>query len=489
MQQASLSSVVSRQQCSPIYLHLGLLYATQIPNEHIIGTLQGAPLSREAYLYVREPTDWGKHLLTIWDPHGNHMMSSVRSALYFRGQFGTVFPFQGQITQQMVNRLPQDLLKSGIDVAQWLVRPDAEVLTGHFHPLRFQVALDSSYPQTHLPAEGWTLQEGKTIAALIYFYFSLWVCKQNDHGAHGDSDDSRFRKSVLGKGIHRICNAPFTAGVQMLWQQRQRNCTIVWLRDLCSILECFSSFVKLRQSGQVFAGIMEIQECTTSSVLLAVNAELSTYGYGDESESLSNQVARLRNEIGRRWGQQQHYPDDPQWSTVIHSPLLPPSDPTKELFPSGGEGGKLPGNERNKKRKNGHDTEAIAVRQPICVLKSTVGKKDTIFNHLTKTVGKVKDFPKMVDPVTKKFRQICLQTSFTSHRTCSRGNQCRSKFYKVEGEESAFRLHIDLADPKWQSPSYPEENWAPLVTWLKTNAEHVAPSDHLKQVTPSATWE
>jgi hypothetical protein len=50
------------------------------------------------------------------------------------------------------------------------------------------------------------------------------------------------------------------------------------------------------------------------------------------------------------------------------------------------------------------------------------------------------------------------------------------------------RLHIDLNDARWSAANYKEEDWRPIVDFIKKYRNHILPSEAFKKLTPSTTW-
>jgi len=402
MQTASIQNHTERERCPRVFLHCGLIFAHAIPQDHQLFDDRGQLVSREQFAYVREPTKFGRRFLGVWEKNlCGPALTDIRQAIAFRGQFNTLFALHGTLREMQVCRLPDALLRNGINVATWNMADTAVEGDERFHPLQFQRILGRA--GTSIPQEGWNQHDAKLIGATIYFYFSLWVSKQRDDG--GDYDDKYFTRCIFGEILYLSCSIPYNEQLTNLWATHPLGCTVRWVKDLCKVFDCVKKFVTLRSAGQLGCGIRHFQ-CVmanqpTPRSFLVVNTNMSDPNasvgaqFGHQ-EPFASQMKQLGIEIRKRWYKPYFDEEMVAWGRPVISPwvpsnLAPPVSGLSpaQLFPPSRD-------ERGNKRKAMNEVPTIVITNPpFELLHDKERNGDTPYQYLRNRCA-IREFPKIL---------------------------------------------------------------------------------------------
>lgn len=499
---ASILTEVARQKCPSELMLAGFLLASVIPDTNPIRTTIPPSIKEPGeFLCFGLPTASGRACMTGYDHGNNGQDATVRlaNAIRYRAR-RTVGPFAGiglPPEPVWISALTSDFVSRGYDIMKWNMDPQQPLFLEdkRFSILSFLPLLSSEYSSATIPADGLTWKQAKQLGMLVYYFFSmLGVNTPLREG--NDYDDAYFHGSVFGDKLLLICRIVQNGALEALWATRALNCTNLYISDLSELLSIMKKFVEHRVGMQMDGcGIQEVTSYhDDTDVFMAVPSTMEGGGFEASTVFLTAKLDEYHNHVYAAWSKARFNKDELIYSTKCVSVFL---RPTMESKSSAGRGIELEKIQQGKGRgKDSQEGKSIPFNNQTPPMAWTASRQSSDggrlkpIQTLLRSVRVARgEFPKIVHPTGtsgKILFPLCLNSSFEGSCRCQDVSSCIAPARGRYKEKA--RLHLDLSDSKWSSSNYPEENWEPLVTFIKKHSADIQPTAALKALTPGTDW-
>ena len=491
---ASVNSDLERSCCPPELKAIGYWLVHPLPpNVGVVRTSLGDRAASDV-LQFGLPTVIGRRCLEGFDykNDGQVAVNIVCTAIEYRTkhQFGS-FSQVGALQRDLRSVMNSEFVKNSYNIATWGVDPDIAPPPGtskRFSLLAFLPCISESFSSDYLPRDGLAWQQMKEFAMVTYYHFALLGCT-NPTSDNGDYDDSLFRNSLFGHCLRYICQCVQNTNLGRRWNQARAECTAAYFRDLSELFHLLKKFVDHRIGHDVENyGIGDAWPTNDrNAVFMSVPSRTNSAGFMAHSESVVSVLQEYYTRMQRTWGAGRYTaPNECSWA-MSSSPFFAPGKPAQFKNP---------------------DVQKLKTTDRARDDKENVPFKNTsplfVWNHAANPLGRKSPseklypvvqrgtYPSIVDPKAARIPgkpnlfPICLNSSFEGHCTCSKPGTCKTQ--KVGRHAGKTRLHIDLNEARWSAATYKEEDWRPIVDFIKKYNTHILPSEAFKKLTPSTTW-
>ena len=502
----TIRSALFRKRCDPSFLQGALLLAHMIQDVRPMYTATDGPIPSHSLMLVKEPTALGRHCFAGLDAgnNGSEAVEYIMRLMEYRAsQSGPTFPFYGVLLD--------DELWSQVITPEWLAgafkpsswRIDFQRLSPRtgtvrpWHLLDFLPMVNAHYSGDTLPADGVTLEEAHQLGCLIYLLMSsIGVTEPARTG--GDYDDSLFSNSMFGSVLLFMCRVPLNPVLKDVWIAKPRLCTGRWFTDMCELFNMVQRMVR-HKLGASFAtcGFEDAYfQGDESTTLVVVDNSCSADSFFGNSLTYVVEMQHYYESQKRFWAVRRFPTTEQGWTCAGHDVFFPTarspfSPPNASLPPAGTKSRKRKADDDSTVKPPPSKGKGVTNTHPLFVSKTPDGG-DPFANVLQKAM-EIGDSPKILCPDTgKKRHQVCLRSAFVSCNTCTLPKwQCaaRHKSKSTSEDIGRDRFHVDLSKKRWSASEYREENWNPIVEFVKKYKTHIGPSDYLKAVTPNTVWE
>ncbi|CAJ1898111.1 unnamed protein product [Cylindrotheca closterium] len=491
---ASINSDMERICCPPELKAIGYWLLHPVPpTVGMVRTSLGDRMASDV-LQFGLPTEIGRRCLEGFDykNDGSVAANIVCTAIEYRTkyQFGT-FSQVGELQCDLRSVMDSAFIKRSFDIATWWVDPDSAPPPGtskRFSLLAFLPCISEDFSSDYLPSDGLSWQQMKEFAMVIYYHFAL-LGSTNPTSDNGDYNDELFCSSLFGHCLRHICQYVLNTNLGRRWAQTPAQCTAAYVRDLSELFHILKKFVDHRIGHDVENyGISDAWPTNDrNAVFMSVPSKTNSAGFMAQTESVVNVLHDYYTRIQRNWGAGRYTaPNECSWA-MSSSPFFAPEKaaPSRLLD--------LPKPKTTERTRDDKENVPFRNTSPLFVWNHTVtplGKKSP--SEMLYPVVQRGTYPLIVDPHAKRtsgkntLYPICLNSTFEGHCTCSKPGTCKT--HKVGRYAGKTRLHIDLNDARWSAATYKEEDWKPIVDFIKKYHDHILPSKAFKKLTPSTTW-
>jgi hypothetical protein len=273
--------------------------------------------------------------------------------------------------------------------------------------------------------------------------------------------------------------------VEEVWRMYPEHCSLIWMLQIFELFQIFNEPISLRRLSST-GGIEEVRALSTQRTYVVGSSQVR----GDFMHTrgiITENLDRLHTQVKTVWVQHAARPHDHFWTTPFSRdffvgysrPHLPAANPLQ------GQGFLLPGQEiPTYEKKRGRVKTSFTSGQPPLVFSQPLTHGETPFGRLQQHGGRPQNWPKMTDPQGKP-RMLCFACSFAApFNHCPDPKTCGVRYVHkrlttktpTTPSTTLSRMHIDLDDPQWSTPSYPASKWNPLIDFVKANSDLIQPS-------------
>eukprot|EP00980_Cylindrotheca_fusiformis_P016881 scaffold5112_cov92-Cylindrotheca_fusiformis.AAC.1 len=373
-----------------------------------------------------------------------------------------------------------------------------------FHPLFFQRALGPALPLTKVPATGYSSRPAAVVLGSVILFFFQFLDVKVDPTGH-IPDTTSFDQSCFGSILSRWAAVPASPVVDAVWSAHPLRCSAWWIAHLLELFKIFSDHhsqrVMLLGETNPAVGIEEVMITPPGeTVVVGTNFVPMRESAFKSHTTIQSALANLEMRMRQLWEEQVALgPQAPLWSASFPSHLSDTTEEQSSSAPASGSGrssqargGSGDAGDSNKKRPRPAATPFVP-QKPLMAFAASASSapRESPFSILRNR--NERDWPRLKDPQGKQHEpcQLCFACCFPPpYNRCGDPERChvlRKPVYARTRRSrlDAPRLHIDLADEKWSSARYPEQNWKPLVEFIQRNLDVLAPSPELITLTPS----
>eukprot|EP00980_Cylindrotheca_fusiformis_P017106 scaffold5256_cov155-Cylindrotheca_fusiformis.AAC.3 len=411
-----------------------------------------------------------------------------------------------------------DFVESAFNLSRWLSvthEPVVQLSLGSavssdsklaFHPLFFHRAIASSLPLDKVPGTGYSRSAAVVLGSVILFFYQFLDIKVDQMGHVPDT--TSFDKSCFGTLLAGWAGVPASPIVDAVWTAHPLRCSAWWIAHLLELFKIFydhhSQRVMLLGETNPAVGIDEVLITPPGETVVVGTNYLPTRETAFRSHSnLQDALANLEQRMRQLWEDQVALgPNAPIWSAPFPSHLCQESEsssqvPTGVSASSSGRSSQSRADASESQRKRSRQAATPFVpRKPLMAFSASASSAPQESPFLTLCNRNERDWPKIREPQGKPHEvcQLCFACCFPPpFNRCGDPERChilrRPVYARTRRSRAdAPRLHIDLADDRWSSARYPEDNWKPVVDFIKRNLDVLAPSPELKALTPSTQW-
>ncbi|CAJ1934080.1 unnamed protein product, partial [Cylindrotheca closterium] len=340
-----------------------------------------------------------------------------------------------------------------------------------FHLLPLQ---REGYSGEHLPSNGLTLLEAQQFGK---FLFLIMAMIGSEEKLNSDYDDSKFSSSIFGTVLTFLCRVPQNLNLQRVWTEHQRSCTQQWMDDLIATFELVAKMVANQRSGSSFCtfGMRDAQLIhDQANHFVVVPTKTGDNDFAQVPLSYVTDMKRLYTHCFDKWAPGIVDVHDPKWATSSAHPAYfshlvhPPQE--RQAPPDAGTG-------------------PIQVVKPLFKLLAPVPPGKNPFEVFMPKL-QAKTSPLIMNPNGKTKHPIYFRSAFEGSCTCDATGICRSCYPPLSAGVGQERMHVDFNDPCWQRDNYREEQWAPVVKFVKHyhGLGLLGPTQWLKDTTPNTPW-
>jgi hypothetical protein len=486
MMEASIVTVDLRDRSPVAFVDLCFLLGHNLPptGDQFIYSESHTAVGEKDVILLRQPCPEARHILQTMSSSKSpcdQMHSLLQGRLLDRSMGAAS---QGH---ENLSFCTQAFVEKAFTMSRWAVSVQHPPMIGdsNFSPLCFNLAVHDSYPQHRIPAGSYSRSEAGVVGEIIFLFYSCLDLKYHQTGV----SDNSFRQSLFGSFLHHLSQVPFMRQVNVVWQQYPEKCFLIWMVQIFDLFQMFKDLITFRRMSST-NGMQEIRVLTTGAQFLAGSSHVRG-DYMNTRSNLAVSLLRLKEWVQNAWEIEALNPYSTFWTSpysrsfFVDSPTGPTRPPPLNLKP-----GPSPEAPPHDTKRGCPAPSPFVAAQPALIFTPPITPGDTPFNMIH--VAKLQTWPKMVDPSKGKHRNVCFACLFPPpFNQCSDTVECGTKTRKTlkgHARPGLQRIHLDLADPKWSTASYPPANWLPLIDFIKYNKDMVKPSDKLKQLTPRADW-
>ena len=453
-------------------------------------------------LIVKPPSSYGVGFLSGFDHanNGTHAAHSLATAIEYRWNNDQSLGMVGLPAHEWTTTFTPAFVKRGFSPVLWRVRTDQAPpsSTEDKHSLlSFLPLIDPTYSSECLPRGGISLQQMHQLMRFIYYFYSMPSCKKGPNGI--GYDDYNFKESIFGSKLLLMCRVLLNSAMVQPWATDQETCTLNFMADLSELFEILQDFVKHRMGEDmktcgidngVIQGYEDRELTVVPAIMTPDPVTQSTNHFGDRM----NEYRTRMQSTWIRGGRYRVNQTDSRWSHSVNRQWLAPAA-TSHSNP-GNTGQKPSSVEKENQTKGPGKQKPSAGLQGVATpfrnsspMFEYVGKEKHadvagLASYLTSKV------PKGTWPhieLDGKKHTFCLQSAFVGFCECSDTRSCKTvRPFKGFAKK---RLHVDLSESKWLSTNFEETKWRSVVTFLKSTADLIKPTEAFKQLTPSANWQ
>ena len=501
---ATIKSETTRTMCPPAYLQAALLLAKPFSDGAWLVFSEGNTEPASSWMQIVDPSSFGKVMLSPHDQGSNKggtttdSVNFLHQAIDFRATADNAFRLvrlPERVASRVITAAMQKLI---FHVPSWDIERgrQAPTLTSRrWHIFHLLPLLREGYSGEHLPSNGLTLLEAQQFGK---FLFLIMAMIGSEEKLNSDYDDSKFSSSIFGTVLTFLCRVPQNLNLQRVWTERQRNCTQQWMDDLIATFELVAKMVAYR-SGSSFRtfGMRDAQLIhDQANHFVVVPTKTGDNDFAQVPLSYVTDMKRLYTHCFDKWAPGIVDVHDPKWAATSAHPayfsrlMHPPQEKQGGLR---SDPGREPASKRHKAVGFSTPPEAgagpIHVVKPLFKLLAPVPPGKTPFEVFMQKLQS-KTSPLIMNPNGKTKHPICFRSAFEGSCTCDVTGVCRSRYPPMSAGVGQERMHVDFNDPCWQRDIYREEQWAPVVKFVKhyQGLGLLGPTQWLKDATPNTPW-
>eukprot|EP00980_Cylindrotheca_fusiformis_P027155 scaffold19075_cov92-Cylindrotheca_fusiformis.AAC.3 len=521
MMDAGIGSAGLRASSPPTFLalcfllshHRELSSATQV---HRLS--DGAAVPLESFVLLRQPCLVARPVLRVMESKTKDLCAPMLHYLQGRIRSDPVIGRMGVPVQ--LEFCSNEFVSQAFTLSGWVSithEPPAKLYSGgvdteskpQFHPLFFQRALDSSLPSAKVPATGYSRQAAVVLGSLILFFYQFLDIKVDATGHTPDT--TSFDCSCFGALLSRWAAIPASPVVDAAWSAHPLRCSAWWIAHLLELFKIFSDHhsqrVMLLGETNPAVGIEEVMISPPGETVVVGTNYVPTRESAFRSHStIQTALTDLEQRMRQLWEQQVALgPQASIWSAHFPDHLCDNAGQSPSNVSSGTNASAGTASRSSQSRSDNGDSQRKRSRpaatpfvpqKPLMAFSASASSapQESPFSMLRNR--NERDWPRIRDPQGKQHEpcQLCFACCFPPpFNHCGDPDRChilRRPVYarSRRSRSDAPRLHIDLADDRWSAARYPEQNWKPVVDFIKRNLDILAPSPELIALTPSTRW-